>query len=120
MKEWELERYLRESEMHYPLKATRYLYGVAQNPCPNCPFKNERPPVPSVEKTEKCFQRCKFKIIIWILSLKQLYLYEKMRPSENKKEDIEAAINLGKIARIENLIKESREIEISSPSFFNN
>lgn len=119
MESWKLEQYLRNSPMDYSLKATRYLCGIAQTPCPNCPFKNENPPVPLIEKTAKCFQRCEFKIIIWILNPEQLSLYEKMRPPEKKKEDIEAAINLGKITQIENKIKESRGIEISSPSFLN-
>lgn len=104
--------------MDYSLKATRDVYGVAQTPCPNCPFKNEEPPVPLVEKTKRCFQRCKFKIIIWILSTKQLSLYEEFRPPEKKKEDIELAINEGEIARIEETLRESQKIKPPLPLFY--
>jgi len=107
LESWELERNLRNSSMDYSLKVTRYLYGVARTPCPNCPFKNEDPPVPLIEKTKKCFQRCKFKIIIWIPSPEQLHLYEQVRPPEKKKEDIELAINEGKITLIEESLRES-------------
>ena len=118
MESWGLERELRKSSMDYSLKASRYLYGVAQTPCPNCPFKNEYPPVPLIEKTKKCFQSCEFKILIWILSAEQLFLYEQLRPPKKKKEDIELAINTSKIAQIEEGVRESQKI--ISPSFFNN
>jgi hypothetical protein len=114
---WDLERELRKSPMDYSLKATQYLYGISQTPCPNCPFKNEYPPVPFEKKTKKCFERCKFKIIIWILNQEQLSVYEQFRPPEKKKKDIELAINEGKIALVEEILRGSQEIVVF-PSFF--
>lgn len=107
MEYWELERELRKLPMIYSLKITLYLYGVSQIPCPNCSFKNEYPPVPLNEKDKKCFQRCKFKICLWILNPEQLILYEKFRPAERKKEDIEMAIREGKIVLVDQILGES-------------
>ena len=97
----ELEQNLRNSTAAYPLKATRYIYGIFQNPCPNCPYMNEYPPVPIYEKDEYCFKKCPFEICIWILNEEQLKIYEKVRPPEKKKRDIEMAIREGKIIPIE-------------------
>ena len=96
----ELEVKLRKSEMDYSLKATLYLYGVSFTPCSDCPFKNEKPPISICEKTEKCFQRCPFEIMVWILSSRQRKIYEKFRPPALKKRDFEQAINLGKIVQV--------------------
>jgi len=115
LESWELERELRKSSMGYSLKITLYLYGVSQNPCPNCSFKNEYRPVPLNEKDKKCFQRCEFKICLWILSPEQLILYEKFRPAEKKKEDIEMAIRENKIVFVDQILRESQKI---SPSFY--
>ena len=117
MESWELERELRKSPMEYPFKATLCLYGVSRNPCPNCSFQNEYPPVPLAEATKKCLQRCKFKIIIWILNTEQLSLFEQFRPPEKKKEDIELAINEGKTALIEESLRESQKIKLPLPLF---
>jgi hypothetical protein len=78
-------------------------------------IKNEYPPVPLSEKDKKCFQRCNFKICLWILNPEQLILYEKFRPPEKKKEDIEMAIRENKIVFVEQTLRESQKI---SPSFY--
>jgi len=100
-----LERHLRESLMDYSLKINLYLHGVASTPCFDCPFKNEHPAVPLWEKTEKCFQRCPYDILIWILNKEQLARYENLRPPEKKEAEIKRAINEGKIVRIEETLR---------------
>jgi hypothetical protein len=97
----DLEHNFRKSNEGYTLKSTRYIYGVSQIPCPDCPHKNEYPPVSILKKDEDCFRRCRFEISIWILSEDQLKLYEKVRPPEKKKKDVELAIREGKIVLIE-------------------
>ena len=97
----ELEHNYRNSNEVYPLKATRCIYGVSQIPCPDCPYKNEYPPVSIFIKTEKCFERCPYQIMLWILSKEQLEIYERVRPPEKKKIDIELAIREGKIILVE-------------------
>jgi hypothetical protein len=98
---FELEHNFRSSNEGYLLKSTRYIHGVSQIPCPDCPYKNEYPPVSILKKDEDCFRRCRFEISIWILSEDQLKLYEKVRPPEKKKKDVELAIREGKIVLIE-------------------
>jgi len=97
----DLEHNYRNSNECYPLKATRCIHGVSRIPCPDCPYKKEEPPIPILKRDEKCFQRCRFPIMLWILSKEQLELYEKVRPPEKKKEDIELAIREGKIVLVE-------------------
>ena len=108
----DLEHNLRNSNAVYPLKSTFYLYGVSQIPCPDCPYKNEYPPVSILKKDEDCFKRCQFEISIWILSKDQLKLYEKVRPPEKKKGDIEMAIRERKIIALEETLG-------FNPHFFN-
>jgi hypothetical protein len=96
-----LESNFRRSNEVYPLKETRYLYSVSQIPCPDCTHKNKHPPVSISKKTEDCFKKCEFEICLWILSKEQLEIYEKVRPPEKKKKDIELAIREGKIVLIE-------------------
>jgi hypothetical protein len=98
---FELEHNLRNSNAAYPFKATRYIYGGHQIPCPDCPYKDEYHPVPILKKTEDCFKRCPFEICLWILSKEQLEIYEKVRPLEKKKKDIELAISKRKIVALE-------------------
>jgi hypothetical protein len=93
----ELERYLRSSTLTYPLKASWLVHDVSQNPCPSCPFQKEDPSIPISMKEGKCFERCPFNIIIWILNKEQEFLYEKFRPDDKKKSDLEMAINAHKI-----------------------
>lgn len=114
MNKEELERRLRESPMAYPLKVNLYCKGVAFTPCNDCPFKNENPVVPIWKKTEKCFQRCPFEILIWILNEEQQEMYEKLRPPEMKEREIKRAQREGKIAKME-----LREQEVTAaPVFF--
>ena len=87
----ELEKSLRESEMDYSLKVNLFLRGVASTPCTDCPFKNERFFAPIWERTKKCFQKCPFGIVIWILSKEQLMLYETVRSERLKERDIRKA-----------------------------
>ncbi len=105
MNNFELERNFRRSNEIYPLKATRYIYGISQMPCPNCPYKNEYPPISIFKKTEDCFKKCSFKICLWILSKEQLEIYERVRPPEKKKEDVELAIQVGEIVAIEKTLR---------------
>jgi len=77
--------------MDYSLKATLYLWGVAFSPCKDCPYKGERPAISILIKTKKCFKRCPYPIMIWILSKEQLELYEIIRPLELKQKDIDKA-----------------------------
>lgn len=93
----ELARYLRSLTLAYPLKASWLVHDAPQNPCPDCPFQKEDPSIPISMKEEKCFERCPFNIIIWILNKEQEFLYEKSRPDSKKKDDLEMAINAHKI-----------------------
>lgn len=77
--------------MDYSLKATLYLWGVASTPCKDCPYKGEYPAISILIKTKKCFERCPYPIMIWILSKEQLELYETIRSLELKQRDINKA-----------------------------
>jgi len=101
--------------MDYSLKVNWYYKGVVFTPCDDCPFRNKRPAVPIWEKTEKCFQRCPYEIVIWILSKRQLALYEKVRPSELQKKELKRAKKEEKIVIVEQI---RGALEISAPSFY--
>jgi len=92
-----IEKELRESSMIYSLKANFYLKRLFSTPCDDCPFKEENPSVPISEKDEDCFKRCPFDIMIWLLNEKQTALYQKFRPPEKKKRELEKVIREGKI-----------------------
>lgn len=100
----ELEKYLRDSTLGYSFKANWLVHGVQQSPCPNCPFKKEDPPTPFLIKDQKCFERCPYNIIVWILNEDQEVLYEKFRPDEKKGLDLEMAINAHKVILVKNTI----------------
>jgi len=108
----EFERNLRKSTAFYAFKASRLVHGIFRMPCPDCSFTNDDPPIPFFLKDEKCFQRCPFNVITWILNVEQTVLYEKFRPDEKKKKDLEMAINARKIAVIE---ETTRRVEQQSP-----
>lgn len=100
----ELEINLRESTAAYVFKITLLIYGVQQNPCPNCPFKNEDPPVSLLLKDQKCFERCPYNIAVWILNTEQEILYQRLRPDDKKRSDLEMAINAHKTALVEQMM----------------
>lgn len=106
----ELEVSLRNSEMDYSLKANRYLHGVAFTPCNDCPFKGENPAVSIPLKTQKCFERCPYQIMVWILSEQQLRLYYKVRPPELKDKDFNKAVNEERVIIIKMI--QIREIQM--------
>jgi hypothetical protein len=96
----ESERKLRNSSMVYAFKSNFYLHGVFFIPCKDCPFQNEIPAVPILEKDKDCFKRCPHDIMIWLLNEEQTTLYEKFRPPEKKKKELEKAIKEGRIIQI--------------------
>jgi len=106
----ELEVSLRSSEMDYSLKANRYLKDIAFTPCEDCSFKGENPAVSILIKTQRCFERCPYPIMVWILSEQQLKLYEKVRPSELKERDLNKAVNEEQIIIIKMI--QIREIQM--------
>jgi hypothetical protein len=71
--------------------------------------------VPIWEKTERCFKRCPYEIVIWILSKKQFKLYEKLRPPELKEKELERAKREGKIIFVQQIMG---ALKISAPSFY--
>jgi len=105
----ELERNLRNSTETYPIKASRIVHGIQLIPCPNCPFTNEDPPAPFSMKDQNCFERCPYNIIVWILSEEQEIVYQKSRPDEKKRNDLEMAINAHKVALVETTIGRAPE-----------
>lgn len=117
LKKWQekLEQWLPKSEMDYSLKVNLYYMGVAFTPCHNCPFKNENPAVTILKKTQKCFQRCPYEIVTWILSPAQFRLYQLLRPPEMKEKEKKRAKKEGKISQI-NQIKKLGELKV--PSFY--
>ena len=96
----ELERKLRNSSMIYAFKANFYLHDIFSIPCRDCPFQNEIPAVSILEKDKNCFKRCPHDIMIWLLNEEQTALYERFRPPEKKKRELEKAIKEGKIIQI--------------------
>lgn len=112
-----MEICLRNSPMDYSLKVNLYYKKVAFTPCSDCPFQGERSAIPIWEKTEKCFQRCPYDIVIWILNPRQLTKYEELRPQDKKKKEIERAIREGKLVQVEETLRASGEL-VTSPSFY--
>jgi len=90
--------------MDYSLKINLDLRGVESTPCLDCPLTKE-PVVPIWEKAEKCFQRCPYEILVWILNKEQLEKYEKLRPPERREVEIKRAINERKIVQIEETLR---------------
>jgi len=111
----ELEKQLRESEMAYPSKVNRLYKSVEFTPCNNCPFKDENPPVSLLGKTENCFERCPYEIVIWILSPRQIEQYIKLRPDNKKKSDIERAESESKFIYLEKI---KGTLKVAVPAFF--
>ena len=114
----ELERKLRDSTASYPFKTSRLVHGIFRMPCPDCSFTNDDPPIPFFLKNEKCFQRCPFNVITWILNAEQTVLYEKFRPDKKKKNDLEMSINAHKVAVIQETTRRDEQT-VASPYFFN-
>ena len=114
----ELERNLRNSTAAYPLKASRLVHGIQLITCPDCPLKNEDPPVPFLMKDQKCLERCPYNIIVWILSEEQEIIYQKYRLDEKKRNDLEMAINEHKVALVEKTIGRASE-STTLPIFLN-